>query len=204
MALPITFISPRACSAQGVAQAGFTHPLLRSDSSDCGFEILLPTSGFQRLQQVTAATLPQRQPKWWPARAKSSSWPTPFPHLPAGLILATLLAPGFLLPVPPSTESRGHSRLPAHASRELSTVTGKSHGRSAWFSRITETGLDLEAEGPWGPKATFERKPLLMYICMNLPDCLKILGDNSAFAYFFIFSKLSHSQKSWSYFFTWD
>lgn len=29
MALPITSISPRACSAQGVAQAGFTYPSLK-------------------------------------------------------------------------------------------------------------------------------------------------------------------------------
>lgn len=161
----------------------------------------MPTSSFQWLQQVTAATLPQRQPKWWPAHAKSSSWPTLFLHLPAGLLLATLLAPGLLLPVPPCTESRGHSRLPAHAGRELSTVTGKSHGRSAQFSRITETGMDLEAVGPWGPKATFERKPLLMYICMNLPDCLKILGGNSAFAYFFHFLKAFPQPEELEFFF---
>lgn len=61
--------------------------------------------------------------------------------------------------------------------------------------------MDLEAVGPWGPKATFERKPLLMYICMNLPDCLKILGGNSAFAYFFHFLKAFPQPEELEFFF---
>lgn len=184
MALPITSISPRACSAQGVPKQDLhTH---HSETWFTWFWIWDPVanqgSSFLWLQQVTGATLPQRQPKWWPTCAKSSWWPTPSPHLPAGLLLATFLAPGLLLPAPPSAEPRGHRKMPACAGWELSTVTGKSHGRSSRFSSITETGLVLEVVGPRGPKATFERKSPLMYICMTLPDCLKILRDNSAFA----------------------
>ena len=66
--------------------------------------------------------------------------------------------------------------------RELSIATGKCHGRSARFGGITETVPDLEAVGSRGPKAAYERNSPLTRTCMTVPDCLKILGDNSAFA----------------------
>lgn len=138
-----------------------------------------PFCGFTRSQLPPS---PKGSPGGGQPVLNPADGPLPPPNLPTGLFLATLLAPGLLLPAPPLAEPRGHRRLPACAGRELSTVHGKCQGRSAWFSSITETALDLEVVGPRGPKATSERKSPLTCICMTVPDCLKILGGNSAFA----------------------
>lgn len=170
----------------------YTAIIQRPDSFDGEFGIPLPTGAapFHGSPRSQLPPCPEGSPRRWPACA-SGSLPLPAHQLGSPLLPRSLgiLAPFCLPPTP--AEPRIHGRLPAGAGgarrqkenvRELSIATGKSHGRSAQFGGITETVLALEAVGSWGPKAAHERNSPLTRTCMTVPDCLKILGDNSAFA----------------------
>lgn len=118
---------------------------------------------FWWLPQVPAAAQTQRQPRRWPPCTSGS---LRHPHLPAGLPLAILGLGSLLSPDAPAELGEQRSWGDKRKCQGAICKSGKSHGKSAWLGGITETVLDMEAVGSWGPQAAYERNPPLTCICM--------------------------------------